>query len=676
MTIAHPAWLLLLLLLPIIATGAVLTARLRKKQWGAFVSDRLRPRLLKRSSPVPRWIAFACMLLAAALLIIALSRPQSLRETTTESVLGRNILFAIDLSRSMKVADIKPDRLTQAKAAAYELLDALPNDRIGVVGFAGSAFLFAPLTPDHAAVRETITQLDIDWIPTGGSNLKDGLKLAIETLEKTGTRQNALILMSDGEEHVGQIGDIAEQAREAGIEVITIGFGTQQGDFVPDKQFADGRFRDREGNEVISRLQPAPLERVAAVTGGRFAIATSGADIPAMVQAAISDLDKVRIAGRERIVTTEYYQWFVLPAILLLIGATVAATRWRGIGATATLLCLLPHPLEAAELEDAKAALAASQYEQARDLFGALAEAHADTPEAFGYHLAQGNAAYRMQDWSTARKAFSEALRGTDSQLRNAAHHGLGNTLFEIGWARLSGGPTYPETGPPPEKDEDEGEDSDAFDRLSDALLDRNDENRAPESDMDAFEEMVKTRLSEWMKEETPEGSSSESSERFNRLLSDWFDAVHHYDSTIAFEPAEHNRELTVLHLQKLQEILNDLEENAQQIQAVPSPGEGEGRQPGDPSQGSGEEGDEPGEGKGEEEGEGAGDEEGEQEEGGEKEGDQPNPGESGDQDSKKPRPGESPEEAARRILNENADLQKGALSPGRARFRRPEKDW
>ncbi|MGB6221191.1 vWA domain-containing protein [Haloferula sp.] len=675
MTIANPAWLLLLLLLPVIATGAVLTARLRKKQWGAFVSERLRPRLLKRSSPIPRWIAFACMLLAAALLIIALSRPQSLRETTTESVLGRNILFAIDLSRSMKVADIKPDRLTQAKAAAYELLDALPNDRIGVVGFAGSAFLFAPLTPDHAAVRETITQLDTDWIPTGGSNLKEGLKLAIETLEKTGTRQNALILMSDGEEHVGQIGDIAEEARLAGIEVITIGFGTQQGDFVPDEQFADGRFRDREGNEVISRLQPAPLERVASVTGGRFAIATSGADIPAMVQAAVSDLDKVRIAGRERIVTTEYYQWFVLPAILLLIGAALAATRWRGIGATVALLCLLPSPLEAGDLDDAKAALATGQHEEARDRFGALADAEPDTEEASGYRLAQGNAAYRMGDWSTARKAFSEALRGSDTALRNAAHHGLGNTLFEIGWARLSGGPTYPETGPPPEENEN-AEDGDAFDRLSDALLDRTDENRAPESDLDAFEEMVKNRLSEWMKEETPEGSTSESSDRFNRLLSDWIDAVHHYDSTVAFQPAEHNRELTVIHLKKLQEILKDVDENAQQIQAVPSPGEGEGQQSGDPSQGSGEEGDEPGEGEGEEDGEGSGDEEGDQEEGGENEGDQPSPGEDGDTDSKEPRPGESPEEAARRILNENADLQKGALSPGRTRFRRPDKDW
>ncbi|MFC7336285.1 VWA domain-containing protein [Haloferula chungangensis] len=672
MTLAEPAWLLMLILLPIIATGAVLTARLRKKQWGAFVSERLRPRLLKRSSPIPRWIAFVCMLLASALLIIALSRPQSRRETTTETILGRNILFAIDLSRSMKVADLRPDRLTQAKAAAYELLDALPNDRIGVVGFAGSAYLFAPLTPDHSAIRETINQLDIDWIPAGGSNLKEGLKLAIETLKKTGTRQNALILMSDGEEHEGKISEIAQDARSAGIEVITIGFGTEQGDFVPDDEFADGRFRDREGKEVISRLETAPLKRVSEVTGGRFAIASSGADIPAMVQAAVSDLDKVRIAGREKVVTVEYFQWFVLPAILLLIGAAVAATRWRGVGTAIALLCFLPRPLQAGDVDDARAAYAAEHYEEARDRFGALAEMEPDQEKAFGYRLAQGNAAYRIGDLATARKAFSEALRADDSQLRNAAHHGMGNTLFEIGWARLSKGSAYPDPGPPPE----ESEEADVFDRLSDALLDRTNDERPSEGDLAAFEEMVKNRLDEWMKEETPEESQSEGSEHFNQLLTDWIDAVRHYDSTVAFEPAAHNRELTVIHLRKLREILEKVEENAQSIQAVPMPGSGEGEEPGEQNPGEGGSGEEEGEGEGgEEEGEGEGEEEGEEKnDGGDKDGE---PSESdGEGGKKEPKPGETPEEAARRILNENADLQKGALSPGRLRFRRPDKDW
>ncbi|MGE9269811.1 MAG: vWA domain-containing protein [Verrucomicrobiales bacterium] len=171
MTFAEPGWLLALLLLPLLVTAAVLVARSRSMQWSAFVAPRLRPRLLHRSSPLPRWVAFACLVVSLACLILSMARPQSTHGTRSEAILGRNILFALDLSRSMKVADVKPDRLSQAKAACFELLDALPNDRVGLVGFAGTPYLFAPLTVDHAAVRESLAEIDLDWIPTGGSNL-------------------------------------------------------------------------------------------------------------------------------------------------------------------------------------------------------------------------------------------------------------------------------------------------------------------------------------------------------------------------------------------------------------------------------------------------------------------------------------------------------------------------
>ena len=146
MTLAQPGWLALILLAPLLVIAAVVASRLRARQWAAFVSDRLRPRLLQRSSPVPRWISLACLVAALVLLSIALSRPQARRGTDDEEILGRNIILALDLSRSMKVADVKPDRLTQAKALSYELLEALrvARERVGeladlVVGIARQA---------------------------------------------------------------------------------------------------------------------------------------------------------------------------------------------------------------------------------------------------------------------------------------------------------------------------------------------------------------------------------------------------------------------------------------------------------------------------------------------------------------------------------------------------------
>lgn len=674
---ASPVALFLLLVLPLLATGAVIAARLRGRRWAEFVAPRLRPRLLRRSSPIPRWLSFACLLLGLAFLIIALARPQNLRGTRTETIIGRNILIALDLSRSMKVADVQPDRLSQAKATCFELLDALPNDRIGLLGFAGSAYLFAPLTVDHSAIRETISEIEIDWIPTGGSNLAGGMEQAIETLKKTGTRHNALILMTDGEEHVGRIADLAEQARAAGIQVITIGFGTTSGDFVPDPGSPDGRFRDNQGREVISRLETAPLEKIAAVTGGRFAIASSGADIPAMVETAVADLDRAELGDREMTVVSDFYQWFLLPGILLLMTSVVVSTRWRGLrpaAIAAGLLAITPPPAHAASLGEADRALAENRFQEARDAYGELAERNPDFQSSFRLRLGQGTAAYRMGDWATARRAFSEALRSSDPKVRAAAHHGLGNTLFQIGWAGLTDGEAYPRIPPPDQEDEEKQ--SDAFDVLSDAIIDPPDPDE--EGDLVAFEALVKERLAEWMAEKGEPDSVSEGSRVFNDLITDWVDSVKHHDHAGTTE-ALHNRELTMTHLRKVMEILQEIEENAQQIQAIPMSGQGEPQN---------QEGDGEGEGEGDGQGQpgqggGEGGENEDQGDGGD--GKEQDPGEGGNKpesedqqagNKKGPRPGESPEDAARRILNENADLQKGALNPGRAIFRQPEKDW
>jgi|GEM_PF-204513 len=695
MSLEQPGWLVLLLLLPLLATGAALVSHSRARQWSAFVADRLRTRLLRRSSPVPRWIAFTCLLLAVALLVIGLARPLSRKGSEREEVLGRNILFALDLSRSMKTRDLSPDRLSQAKTVCFDLLESMPTDRVGVVGFAGTAYLFAPLTVDHANVRETIGQLDIDWIPTGGSDLEAGLRLSIETLKETGTRPNALILLSDGEQNEGDIAELAADARDAGIEVIAIGFGTQDGDLVPDPANPELPFRDRGGNEVLSRLEPRPLQRLATVTGGRFAIARSGADIPHMVQTAISDLEQVRITGTQHTITVEYFQWFVLPAILLLIASVTAATRWRGVGAVPVTLALGLASTDLARggpVDDARAALADQRYEDAVEAFSALAEKHRDSEEGYRFSLAAGEAAYRQQDWPAARKGFSEAMRSEDSAVRHAAHHGLGNLLFQTGWERLSGGPSYPETVDESAADSPDDPGLEAFRRLFDALLGRDGEQEEPEAGEDpmaGFEEMVRQRLTEWMTDSSESDSPARGADRFNGVLTDWIDAVRHFDAAPGVPGAAANRELTVKHLRKLREILEELQETAEALQAMPqSPGEGQPQQQGEPGEGQqgepreqegGEGGEDPqqqGEGdEPQEDEEGPGDSEDEDEPG--QDGDEPPEDEGEDEGSTEPQPDESPEEAARRILGENSDLQKGALSPGRIRYRqRPDKDW
>ena len=200
----QPAWLILLVLLPLLGVGAVVIAQLRRKQWSAFVAPRLRAVLLKRGSPLPRWFALLFLLAACAAIIIALARPQGDAGTRTEKSLGRNVLVALDLSRSMRVRDVKPDRLSQAKMVIYELLDSMPNERVGLIGFAGSpiSMRLSPSITAPSARRSSRSMKP--GPPLGGSDLAAAIHLAIDTLKKTGQKNNALVILSDGEETRGR----------------------------------------------------------------------------------------------------------------------------------------------------------------------------------------------------------------------------------------------------------------------------------------------------------------------------------------------------------------------------------------------------------------------------------------------------------------------------------------
>jgi len=357
MHFADPAWLVLLVLLPLLGTGTLLVARLRRKPWHAFVAPRLRQTLLRRSSPLPRWLALAFLGAACAALIVAIARPQGDAGIKAEKSIGRNVLIALDLSRSMRVKDVKPDRLAQAKVVIYELMDALPNERIGLIGFAGSAHLFAPLTIDHGAVRETVEQVDESWVPLGGSNLTSALRLAISTLKETGQKNNALIFLSDGEKHEGSLNAVIDEAKKSGVYIFAIGVGTEDGGYVPNPDFSNSNMVDRKGKVVLSRLQPEVLRKLATDTNGRYALAGSGTDIAAMVSLAAKDMDAFEMRGRERHVAIEFYQWLVLPAILFLMVAVLAGTRWRGLKPVAALsLALVAAPTPARATETTSAA--------------------------------------------------------------------------------------------------------------------------------------------------------------------------------------------------------------------------------------------------------------------------------------------------------------------------------
>ena len=652
MNFAQPSWLITLLLIPLLVIIAMLAVRFRRAQWTAYIASRLRDSLVMRGSPLPRWISLFFLITASAALIVALSRPQGDAGKQTETMQGRNVMIALDISKSMRVNDVKPDRITQAKVVIYELLEAMPNERIGMIGFAGTSYLYAPLTIDHSAVRELVDQVDETWAPLGGSDLASAVHLATETLKKTGQKNNALVILSDGEEHDGELNSIITEAEQAGIYIIAVGVGTEDGGFVPSSDFPNGQLIDSSGRAVISRLQAKVMRKLAEETKGRFAIAGSGADIPALVKSVVMGLDAFQAPGRERRISIEFYQWILLPAIIFLIVSIIAGTRWKRLQ---TLLFILGGIFFGAEAKandasNAKRLLENQEYQAASDAYRNLAKKSFSRESKARYHLGEASAAYHTKDFRGARTAFSQSLMSTDPKVLENGHVGMGNSLFQLGWIGLSGEP-YP-----------------------------SDPSLIP--DLARFDTLAKEVLAKMRESDASDDSESGGYVRIESIITNWADAVRHFDSAelqpLTNEAAEKNSALAITYLKRLAELLTQEKQDAEQSMPEAGPGEGQPQEgDGEPQEGDGKkgkkgqkksgdkgnEGEEKKDGSGDDDPKNDGGEKGKKEikKDGEKDGDNPN---------------ESPQQRARRILKENSDLEKGPLSPGRREFGTADKDW
>ena len=652
MNFAQPSWLITLLLIPLLVIIAMLAVRFRRAQWTAYIATRLRDSLVMRGSPLPRWISLFLLITACAALIVALSRPQGDAGKQTETMQGRNVMIALDISKSMRVNDVKPDRLTQAKVVIYELLEAMPNERIGMIGFAGTSYLYAPLTIDHSAVRELVDQVDETWAPLGGSDLASAVHLATETLKKTGQKNNALVILSDGEEHDGELNSIIAEAEQAGIYIIAVGVGTEDGGFVPSSDFPNGQLIDSSGRAVISRLQTKVMRKLAEETKGRFAIAGSGADIPALVKSVVMGLDAFQAPGRERRISIEFYQWILLPAIIFLIVSIIAGTRWKRVQ---TLLFILGGiffgaEAKASDASNAKRLLENQEYQAASDAYRNLAEKSFSRETKARYHLGEASASYRTKDFRGARTAFSQSLMSTDPKVLENGHVGMGNSLFQLGWIGLSGEP-YP----------------------SDPTL-------IP--DLARFDTLAKEVLAKMRESDASDDSESGGYVRIESIITNWADAVRHFGSAelqpLTNEAAEKNSALAMTYLRRLAELLTQEKQDAEQSMPEAGPGEGQPQEgDGEPQEGDGKKGK-----KGQKKSGDKGDEGEEKKDGSGDDDPKNNGGEKGKKETKKDgekdgdNPNESPQQRARRILKENSDLEKGPLSPGRREFGTADKDW
>ncbi|MFC1808486.1 VWA domain-containing protein [Candidatus Omnitrophota bacterium] len=238
----------------------------------AFVQRDLWKEVLGSLNSRQRRIKAVLICVAIIFILLAISRPQLGFQWEETKRYGRNVIFAVDVSRSMLAKDIKPNRLERAKLAITDLVAKLPGDRIGLIAFSGTAFTQAPLTLDYDGFMLALKDLDIDSIPRGGTSLSAAIKEAIRVYEIDASKDRTLIIISDGEEHEGDSIKIAKEAKKRGIEILSVGVGSVDGSFVEvsDSGGNSEFLEDRHGAMVKSCLNEALLRKIAFLTGGSY----------------------------------------------------------------------------------------------------------------------------------------------------------------------------------------------------------------------------------------------------------------------------------------------------------------------------------------------------------------------------------------------------------------------
>jgi Ca-activated chloride channel homolog len=293
MTWAAPAYLGLGWLAVPLLFLALWSARRRRRGFASLTGTRDTPLFARgRGTDIARG---GLLSLAAALLVIACCRPQWGEVAEEHQSEGVDILVALDTSRSMLADDLSPTRLSAAKQAVTALTAKLQGDRIGLIAFAGSAFVVCPLTADYGVFSGALDETGVDTIPLGGTSLAAALKEAREVFSRSVKGGKVLIVVSDGEDQGGGVpGEYQAQVKglhDAGVAVYSVAAGTRQGGLIP---LAQGDFlKDRRGAVVKSRLQPALLQELATAGGGRL-IELAGAPT------ALAELYRHELAGLER----------------------------------------------------------------------------------------------------------------------------------------------------------------------------------------------------------------------------------------------------------------------------------------------------------------------------------------------------------------------------------------
>jgi Ca-activated chloride channel family protein len=325
---ANPIFLYLLLLLPVIILMFVYNEVRKKKALKRLGDINLVSGLVPEMSGIRPLIKFILQLIAFSAGVLMLSRPQFGSKIEDVKKQGVEVIIALDVSNSMLAEDIQPDRLTRAKQAISRLVDNLDNDKIGLIVFAGDAYIQIPITTDYISAKMFLSAINPNMVPKQGTAIGAAIDLGVRSFSPGEGKSKAIIIITDGENHEDDPVKNAEEASKAGIVIHTIGIGSMEG--VPIPVISNGKrdyLKDVDGNTVVTKLDEEILKKIAISTNGNY-VRASNSNIG--LDEIFSQIKKMKKQDLESTMYTEYndqFQIFAAIAIILLIADFIIMER-------------------------------------------------------------------------------------------------------------------------------------------------------------------------------------------------------------------------------------------------------------------------------------------------------------------------------------------------------------
>lgn len=321
---ADPYMFNLLVIIPILIVIFVIAVRARNRRIAKFGNpDTIAPLMPEVSMPRVRY-KFALTLVAITLIIVALARPQlgaKLKESTRT---GIEIMLTVDVSNSMLAEDLEPNRIERTKYAINRLIESLKDDQIGLVIFAGDAYVQLPITSDYTAARNFVEQVSPDMVSKQGTDIGRAIDLSASLFSSDSEGSRVMILISDGENHENDALTAAKKAAEAGIKIYTIGIGTPEGSPI---MINGEHIKDEKGDMVVSKLNEEMMQQIAIETGGAYIRASNRSVGLEEIVEQINKTEKRKLKQQLFEEFNEQYQYILGFVLLLLVVETLMIPR-------------------------------------------------------------------------------------------------------------------------------------------------------------------------------------------------------------------------------------------------------------------------------------------------------------------------------------------------------------